>query len=343
MGGRLHIAVLKSPVLLGAVLFGFSVLFPPFEDLTEVDLTIHMLQHVLIALAGAAVAYHYHRTGRLRSLGSPGSARLGLVAVGGTLVFWHLPFAWDTAVLNPLVHVLEHFSFLLVGLLAGSTLMAFSDSGKIGTLVLAFFGHMAYAIVLISPTSSAVYPLYSVAQQATVGWALILTGPAFLVGAGYLLLKNPAWLQGSGISTAPRLGTPQPRRSGGALGAATAALTLLMLLTLVGYFGYTAVAISAAPPRTGAKGAVVYISETPVTWQYSPQVIRVVLGVNSTVTWVSHSVSYDTVTSSDGVVVSGPIAPGQSFTFSFSRVGEVDYHCAYHPWMVGKVIVLPAT
>jgi plastocyanin len=80
--------------------------------------------------------------------------------------------------------------------------------------------------------------------------------------------------------------------------------------------------------------------ETPVSWQFSPQRIIVMLGVNNTVTWMSRSISYDTVTGSDGSFSSGPIAPGHTFTHTFTETGEFEYKCIYHPWMVGYETVV---
>ena len=94
-------------------------------------------------------------------------------------------------------------------------------------------------------------------------------------------------------------------------------------------------------PRQGLPGtSTVYIVETPLSWGYSPQDLKVVIGVNNTVTWISHSISYDTITSTGGNFSSGPIAPGQTFTFTFSTPGEYGYKCIYHPWMTGGVDVL---
>jgi plastocyanin len=86
---------------------------------------------------------------------------------------------------------------------------------------------------------------------------------------------------------------------------------------------------------------VVYvtISETPVSWAYSPQSVHVVLGVNSTVEWQSRSISYDTVTSKNGEFDSGPIPPGGSYERAFVSQGTYEYYCVYHPWMVGVVVV----
>lgn len=113
----------------------------------------------------------------------------------------------------------------------------------------------------------------------------------------------------------------------------------MLISRLVVYFAMTGFALVAAgeAPRTRAS---VYILETPVTWQYSPQNIMVVVGVNNTVTWVSRSTSYDTITSDGGLFDSGPIRPGGSFSHTFTAPGVYRYHCAFHPWMMGQVTVL---
>jgi plastocyanin len=330
-------ALLRSPVLLGVVLFAFSAGFPPFDDIAEVDLSLHMAQHVLIILSGVLIAYpifrrRAHPSGKWVPWGA-------LLAASALVVFWHLPAEWDSAVLNPGVHALEHLCFLAVGLLIGSWVLLLSDSEKIGALLTAFFGHMFYAVLLISPWNVQVYPLYSLADQAVAGWVLLLTGPLLIVGVAYVVARNPRWLAGfSGGSARPaKRETPLDRLK--VPRWVTPALTVALIGTALAYFGMTAVALSAGPSSQVAGGVHVLIAETPVSWQYSPQVIHVVIGVNSTVTWESRSISYDTVTSRTGVFGSGPIPPGGSFTFTFQTPGTYNYYCLYHPWMVGTVIV----
>ena len=72
---------------------------------------------------------------------------------------------------------------------------------------------------------------------------------------------------------------------------------------------------------------------------FSPNVITVVLGVNSTVIWTNDDSSPHTVTSNGGAFDSGNLAPGQSYSYTFSAAGTYVYHCTYHPWMVGTVVV----
>jgi plastocyanin len=72
---------------------------------------------------------------------------------------------------------------------------------------------------------------------------------------------------------------------------------------------------------------------------YSPNTITVTVNGNNTVTWVNNDNSPHTVTADDGSFTSGNIAPGSSFSYTFTRSGTYKYHCVYHPWMTGVVIV----
>jgi len=328
--------VFQSTEFLGVMIFVVSAGLPPFDDATEVDLTLHMVQHVIMIIAGVMIAYP-HIGRRMVKEGRRGFLPgLALAVAAALIVFWHLPEPWDSAVLNPAIHAVEHFSFLAVGLLAGSWLLVLSDSGKIGALMAAFFGHMVYAVILISPWNAQVYSLYPLANQVTLGWALLLTGPTLIVGVAYVIARNPDWLggyAGPSIHRQTFLNRARVPRW------VPPAVTVALVVVLAGYYGAAAYAVQTAKP-VPAGGAIVYISETPVSWQYSPQTLTVVLGVNSTVTWESRSIAFDTVTARGGAFDSGAISPGGTFTFSFAIPGEYEYYCVYHPWMTGTVIVL---
>jgi len=319
----------------------FATGFPPFDDFSEVDLTVHMLQHVLIVFSGIMIAYPHLGRRLLKEGGGIWLPRLALLGSIAIIVFWHLPGPWDDAVLNPGLHAIEHFSFLGVGLLCGSWLLLLSDSGKIGALMAAFFGHMGYAVALISPWGIQVYPLYTLADQATLGWVLLLTGPSLIIGVAYVIARNPDWLSGFSATKSDRGAKRITLLNRGKVpGWVAPLLSIVFVVILVGYFAATAYAL--ANPQQANGGPTVYISETPVSWQYSPQQIKVVLGVNSTVTWLSRSISYDTVTDRGGTFASGPIPPGGTFTFTFTSPGVYSYYCLYHPWMTGTITVAAA-
>ena len=76
---------------------------------------------------------------------------------------------------------------------------------------------------------------------------------------------------------------------------------------------------------------------------FSPSNITIKEG--QTVTWnnadsVAHSiVGSDQNYGSSGVVSSGIINPGESYSTGFETSAYFSYHCVIHPWMQGMVIV----
>lgn len=324
------INILSSYLLLGILLFLFSVIFPPLDALTTIDLSAHMLQHFLVITSGAIIAYSLFSKKQMpfQSLVS----KISIIVIAIVLAYWHLPSPWDSAVLNPAEHVIEHTSFLFAGLLIGAYLIRLSDSQKVWLSLLAFFGHMVYAAILLIP-SYRVYPLYSVDDQYLLGTRLLLGGPLLLIGAAYIIARNPHWL---GL-VREQSNKIKPRGRSSLMKSIAFAVNVSIILTSSIYS--SAIAISLSAPHS-ANGVIVYIIETPFSWQFSPQSVKVVIGINNTVTWISRSVSYDTVTSIDGSFNSGPIPPGGKFTYTFERPGLYKYYCMYHPWMVGQVLVI---
>ena len=97
------------------------------------------------------------------------------------------------------------------------------------------------------------------------------------------------------------------------------------------------------PTPTSSTSAVETPTSSNVTvniknFVFDPATISVKPGTR--VTWVNNDSVPHTVTSDSGSLLnSGTLAPGQSFSFSFSSVTSVNYHCALHPAMKGTVIV----
>ena len=50
----------------------------------------------------------------------------------------------------------------------------------------------------------------------------------------------------------------------------------------------------------------------------------------TTVCWINHGVALHTVTEDNGVFDSGPLAPGQTFAYTFNTPGTYNYNCLYH-------------
>lgn len=74
---------------------------------------------------------------------------------------------------------------------------------------------------------------------------------------------------------------------------------------------------------------------------YTPSVIKVVLGVNDTVFWLNEDQSPKKVRSDYGYFESEFLLPNQTWSHTFTSVGIYGYHSEPHPWLKGLVIVFP--
>jgi cytochrome c oxidase assembly factor CtaG len=165
----------RWPLFLAGVAIVVVGIVSPLDAVAEEYLqSAHMLQHVLIADLGVALALVAVR-GPLslfflpRDLLAPLARREWLrrslsfllqprVAVAlwiGVLVAWHVPALYEAALDNPLVHRVEHLSFVVVGALVWALIVdptghgRLTLNGRIGLAVLLFWvGQLlAYAFV----------------------------------------------------------------------------------------------------------------------------------------------------------------------------------------------------
>jgi len=72
---------------------------------------------------------------------------------------------------------------------------------------------------------------------------------------------------------------------------------------------------------------------------YQPSSFTLLVGVNSTVTFVNDDTTKHTVTATDNSFNSGDIQPGGTWTHTFTTLGAFDFHCIYHTWMKGTILV----
>ena len=75
---------------------------------------------------------------------------------------------------------------------------------------------------------------------------------------------------------------------------------------------------------------------------YNPYNLYVPVG--TTVVWTNYDVAHHTVTADGGLFSSTILLQGQSFSFTFTTVGNYPYHCAVHPMMMAviNVVAFPA-
>jgi plastocyanin len=114
----------------------------------------------------------------------------------------------------------------------------------------------------------------------------------------------------------------------------------LALVTACGSSNNSATPASPTPAPATSGGSGVSIpqgAQTLGSAAYVPNPITIATG--SAVTWTNNDSIAHTAVSNTGVFNSGTIGPGQSFSFMFQTAGTYQYHCSFHPGMVGSVVV----
>jgi plastocyanin len=95
---------------------------------------------------------------------------------------------------------------------------------------------------------------------------------------------------------------------------------------------------TAAPTNTPTTGpSSSGNSVTVMNFAFSPATLTVMTGTK--VTWTNHDTVTHTVTADQGAFNSGPLSPGNSFSFTFNKAGTYSYHYNIHHSMMATVIV----
>ena len=144
--------VSRIPLFLAGVAIVVLGLVSPLDAVAEEYLqSAHMLQHVLVADLGVALALLAVRgplamfflprdllapLARARPLRTALSfllrPRVAVPLWAGVLVGWHLPPLYEAALEQPVLHRLEHLSFVLVGALVWTLLIDPARHGRLG-------------------------------------------------------------------------------------------------------------------------------------------------------------------------------------------------------------------
>lgn len=97
---------------------------------------------------------------------------------------------------------------------------------------------------------------------------------------------------------------------------------------------------SATPSNQGGVSTdTVHISDTDTGIALDPSPIR--YPVNRTITWVNDSSAIIQIASEDGSTFdSGPLAPGDTYTYTPNLIGSVYYRDKLHPWVRGVVVAI---
>jgi plastocyanin len=92
-----------------------------------------------------------------------------------------------------------------------------------------------------------------------------------------------------------------------------------------------------ASDQSADTAAAAQVAVSIVNFAYDPNPVTV--NVGDTITWTNNDGVPHTVTANDGSFQSGTLQPGQSFSFTFTAPGSIDYHCEFHANMSGQVVV----
>ena len=94
-----------------------------------------------------------------------------------------------------------------------------------------------------------------------------------------------------------------------------------------------AASVAPSAAASAATGSAVSIAN----FSFQPATITVAVG--TTVTWTNNDSTGHTVTADDGSFKSGTLAPGATFSQTFTAAGTFAYHCSIHSSMKATVIV----
>jgi putative membrane protein len=229
--GRRPVGVWRERCFTAGIAAVAVALVSPLDALSGALASAHMVQHVLLVLVAAPllaatasitalvrgspavvrdVSVRWRRRlrltrGNLRFLRHP--ATVWLLHVG-TLWFWHAAVPYDAALEHHLLHVVEHASFLVTGLLFWRVVIGAREADRVsnGFGVLLVFTLAMQSVFLSALLTFARTPWYSAYATTTAAWNLdpladqqlagvIMWIPAGLVYVGVGLGLFVTWIR----------------------------------------------------------------------------------------------------------------------------------------------------
>ena len=108
-----------------------------------------------------------------------------------------------------------------------------------------------------------------------------------------------------------------------------------LLLTLAGLVAILGLGLVTSGGRAMADDQTIKIAN----FTFDPSTLTVKAG--TTVTWINTDDIPHLVTDKDGKFHSSALDTNDKFSQTFSTAGTVEYFCAIHPKMTGKIVVTP--
>lgn len=95
---------------------------------------------------------------------------------------------------------------------------------------------------------------------------------------------------------------------------------------------------SSAPTPTSTKVLLTPPNSIPIVgFAFGKKNLTIKVGTK--VTWTNDDPSIHTVTADNGAFSSNPLAPGGTFSFTFTKAGTYSYHCKLHATMKATIVV----
>ena len=137
---------------------------------------------------------------------------------------------------------------------------------------------------------------------------------------------------------------PQEKKSGS---GRTIAIVIIVILILAGVGAYYFLTRPVSMGHTSGGSTVDIASGTGSnnTLNFNPSAITVKIGVNNTITFTNHdstthSVTFTSAPSGVALPAGQPnLGAGQSYTVTLTSPGTYQYHCTFHSWMSGSIVV----
>jgi len=194
-------------IALGGLALILILLTGPVDSLADMNLTVHMFQHIGLFVSAAFFGYGLDHilvsrllwlkqnlyfgwrvfVGLMRFNSKTKGLIFAAVIPSVAFFYWHLPSIFDLAVTHPSIHILEHLTYIIVGTLVGLSMNAIPRRFKAVLLVVGFMmAGMMGSMMVVWPYF---YPVYSVAQNTEMDTAIMLFGAFGVIATSSWLLK----------------------------------------------------------------------------------------------------------------------------------------------------------
>jgi cytochrome c oxidase assembly factor CtaG len=237
--GRQYVGWSQATLYVAGLAVGVLAVSPPVDSFADQLLSAHMLQHLLLGdvmtlllVLGVRgpMSVFFLPASVLRRLGRLGPPRrllatafrplVSLLAWTVVIAAWHVPAAYDFALEHDSVHILQHLSFVVVGLQVWTQIIAPSRHQRLSAGRRAVFAVAVLAAGMVLSelllVTGPLYPHYrdvldrpfglSAAEDQSRAALLMMAEQILTLGTAAALL---VWTHVESVS--PQFATPEPR------------------------------------------------------------------------------------------------------------------------------------